>query len=143
MNKKPTYNLLLKSLDEPLTDAEQLQLEKALADSEELKNEKEKLLEMRTMLSNQQTAYHFNSSFEERVIAKIRSAKTPPKKASNQTDLDFIAALILSFQRLAVPSFALICVMLIYVYLTADTLSLQAVMGISDVSPEDLMLLNI
>lgn len=142
MNKESTYNLLLKSLDESLTDAEEVQLEKALADSEELNKEKETLLKMRAMLSDQQIAYHFNPSFEEQVMAKIRAEKAPPKKA-NQTDIDFITALILSFQRLAVPSFGLICVLLVYVYLTADTLTLQAVMGISDVSPEDLMLLNI
>lgn len=142
MNKESTYNLLLKSLDEPLTNVEQLQLEKALANSIELQKQKESLLKMRTMLSNQQIAYHFKPSFEGQVMAKIHAEKTPPKKA-NQTDIDFITALVLSFQRLAVPSFALICVLLFYVYLTADTLSLQAVIGISDMSPEDLMLLNI
>ncbi len=142
MNKESTYNLLLKSFDESLTKAEQLQLEKALNDSEELRSEKEKFLKMRAMLSNQQEAYHFNSSFEGQVMAKIRAEKMPSKKASH-ADIDFITALALSFQRLAVPSFALICVMLVYVYLTADTLSLQAIMGISDMSPEDLMLLNI
>ncbi|MGB0929809.1 MAG: hypothetical protein ACPGVB_03480 [Chitinophagales bacterium] len=142
MNKESTYKLLLKSLDEPLTDAEQLQLEKALTESTKLKEEKENLLKMRAMLSNQQTAYHFNPYFEGQVMAKIRAEKAPSKKAS-QTDIDFITALFFSFQRLAVPSFALICVVLVYVYLTADTLTLQTVMGISDISPEDLMLLNI
>ena len=144
MNKESTYNLLLKSLDEHLTEAEELQLQEALAASEELQKEKEKLLKMRTMLSNQQAAYDFKPFFADKVMEKINAEKAPTSKAkTNQSEIDFISALLLSFQRLAVPSFALICVMLVYVYLTADTLSVQAIMGISDVSPEDLMLLNI
>ncbi|MEZ4887786.1 MAG: hypothetical protein R3E32_23855 [Chitinophagales bacterium] len=142
MKKELLYNLLLRSLNESLTDEEQLQLQSALAASKELRAEKEKLLKMNAILTNQQNAYHFKPFFAGKVMETISKEYAVIQVITN-SEVDFIAALLLSFQRLAIPSFALMCVMLIYVYLTADTLSLQAIMGISGVSPEDLMLLNI
>ncbi len=140
MNKDQLYHLLLRSLDEPLSKQEQVQLDTALSQSPELRAEKEKLLEVRALLEEQETAYQFKPFFAGRVMEQIRLEKNPPMKASS---MDFLTALILSFQRLAVPSFALICLLLAYTYFTTDSLTLQAVMGISDVAPEDLTLLNI
>ena len=142
MDKKILYNLLLRSLDETLTESEQQQLQEGLSASAELRAEKEKLLKMRAMLSNQAKAYDFKPFFEGRVMEKIRTQKAPFNQTASSS-ADFLTALIWSFQRMAVPSFALICIMLIYVYSTADTLSLQAIMGISDIAPEDLKFLNI
>ncbi|MFK7904857.1 MAG: hypothetical protein AB8B69_07015 [Chitinophagales bacterium] len=140
MNKELLYHLLLRSLDEPLNGEEQLQLKNGLAHSAELRAEKEKLLKIRIMLENQQEAYHFKPFFAGRVMEKIRAEQSSTIQVP---DTDFITALMLSFQRMAIPSFAVICIVLMYVYTTADTLSLQAIMGISDVTPEDLKLLNI
>lgn len=140
MNTDQLYQLLLRSLDESLSEQEQAQLDAGLAQSAELRAEKEQLLALRATLEGQADAYQFKPFFAGRVMEKIRLEKNPPVQAAN---VDFINALVLSFQRLAVPSFALICIMLAYTYFTADSLTLQAVMGISDVAPEDLTLLNI
>lgn len=140
MDKKLLYHLLLQSLDEPLSEEEQLQLKNGLAHSAELRAEKEKLLKMRAMLENHQKAYHFEPFFAGRVMEKIRAEQDSSTQGINT---DFITALVWSFQRMAVPSLAIICIALIYVYTTADALNLQAIMGISGVAPEDLKLLNI
>lgn len=140
MNKNQLYHLLLRSLDESLSKQEQSQLETALSQSAELRAEKKQLLEVRALLERQETAYQFKPFFAGRVIEKIRLEKNPSIQTSN---IDFLTALVLSFQRLAVPSFTLICLLLAYTYFTTDTLTLQAVMGISDVALEDLTLLNI
>ena len=77
MNDKQK-ELLYRSLDAPLTEAEQKELERALAESAELRAEKEALTAMRSALS-QAAPEGFGPFFPEHVMARIRAEEESPE----------------------------------------------------------------
>lgn len=119
-----TYDLLIRSLDEKLPEAQAKQLETALAGSAELRLEQQKLRKMRNLMG----AFSVNTApdFSEQLMAKL------PRKSS---------AKIISLKRYA-TSIAAACVLLVLVsilsiYAWEGNLSTEALLGIQDLSPED------
>jgi anti-sigma factor RsiW len=70
--------LLYRSFDAPLSDAEQKELELALAESAELQAEKATLVSMRAALSAT-AASGFGPFFPERVMARINAEEASPE----------------------------------------------------------------
>jgi hypothetical protein len=73
MNKK-IIELLYRSFDDKLTEAEQQGLDQALSDSKELREEKSRIAQMRTAISDSGQV-SFKPFFAEKVIRRIREAQ--------------------------------------------------------------------
>jgi anti-sigma factor RsiW len=124
--KKEERDLLIKSLDSELTDIEDQILHKALEMSEELRKEKENLLTMRGILKSE-SAKSFSAGFEHRVMAKIQSGKSE----------DFIVSLLRVFKPVAIAAILLIIITASINVWSSDQLSLDGVMAIRDIAPEE------
>lgn len=129
MNPK-MLELLYKSFDASLTPNEQEELERALIDSEQLREEKEKLTQMRESISS--TAKNsFNPFFANRVMQRI----TSQKKESNE-EL-FFESLISLFRPMAIAAVLLVVVLTSYNLVTDNFFSSQDSPPLSELSLED------
>lgn len=116
------YELLLKSLDQRLNTDEQQRLNQALAASEDLRMEKESLLALRAVLS-EQTVSATPSNFTRGVLQHIQQ----PRVIQLNSWMPQIAAACL----------ILLCTALISIYTMEGTLSTEALLGVQDLSPEE------
>lgn len=123
------HELLLKSLDSPLSPNEELLLKKGLEDYEELQNLKQTYLKQRELISSQE--FRFKPFLATRVIAQIEKQK--------QELGEWIPGLSFAFQRLALPVFAIVLIMLITTIATEQQISIDTILGVSDLSIDDLM----
>ena len=124
--KKEERDLLIKSLDSELSASEDHILQKALNMSEELRNEREHILEMRDVLKSE-AAKSFSSGFEDRVMAKIQSRQSE----------DFTVYLLRVFKPVAIAAILLIIITASLNVWSSEQISLDGVMAINDVSPEE------
>jgi anti-sigma factor RsiW len=124
--KKEERDLLIKSLDSELSNTEDQMLQKALDMSEDLRKEREHLLDMREGLKSE-TAKSFSSGFEDRVMAKIQSRQSE----------DFTAYLFRVFKPVAIAAILLIIITASINVWNSDQMSLDGIMAINDVSPEE------
>ena len=124
--KKEERDLLIKSLDSELSVSEDHILQKSLNMSEELRNEREHLLEMRDVLKSE-AAKSFSSGFEDRVMAKIQSRQNE----------DFTVYLLRVFKPVAIAAILLIIITASLNVWSSEQISLDGVMAINDVSPEE------
>lgn len=124
------YNLLIRSLDEELTASEQQQLAAGLASSKALRKEKKQLLAMRTMLGKVGKTAQFKPFFAEKVMATIQGKKQQLKEAQP----DFFAPLLWSFQRVAYPSLAAICVLVAYTWFSEGMIDVDTLMGVQELA---------
>jgi anti-sigma factor RsiW len=124
--KKEERDLLIKSLDSELSASEDHILQKALNMSEELRNEREQLLEMRDVLKTEGEK-SFSSGFEDRVMAKVQSRQSE----------NFTLYLLRVFKPVAIAAILLIIITASINVWNSDQISLDGVMAIRDVSPEE------
>ncbi len=120
--------LLIKSYEEGgLTPEEQHLLDGALADHEELRQEQTELEALHKMLANYTPA--FKPGFAGRVLETVSQAT-----ASSDDNLYFL------FKRFALTGVAAIIALLISVYFTDGNFSFDALLGLSDLSKDNLLL---
>jgi hypothetical protein len=132
MDKK-ILKLLYRSFDDELNEKEQVRLEKALEEYEELKNERELILEQRQALAGS-AAPSFKSDFAERVMDRIQTLDQ--KKNGFES---FYDTLLLMFRRFAIVGAAILLFLLIYNLQTGDILSTEEIMFASDLTFEEIL----
>jgi len=94
--------LLYLSFDRQLEAHESRQLDAALAQSADLRNERESIVQLRQAI-HQSAAHQFSPFFASRVMQQIYSI--------SRTTEDFFASLLWSFRRIAIPG--LTCLILL------------------------------
>ena len=119
-------DLLLKSLDSELSAEENQKLEEASRKSEDLRNEREILLNIRSSLKSV-TVRSFRDGFEERVMAKIRV----------KHDEEFTAGLFRIFRPVAIAAILLIIITASFNMWNSDQISVDGIFAIIDISPTD------
>ena len=122
MKKEAIEELLLRSLDEPLSAKEHSQLEAALKDSAELRREKEQLEKNRRLLSSLKPVP--NSTFVNGVMARLN---TSPVEAT----------LLSMLPRAAAACLIILLITLIGIYMAEGSLSTDAIIGVNNLAPED------
>ncbi len=128
MNEK-ALNLLIYSLDNQLTPLEQEELDQYLASSEALREEKEALLEMRAGLASLRR--EANENFADQLIRKIQSGKVE-KPVQN-----FQLAVVKLFPKVAAACVIAMVLTVLGTFYVEGNLSLEAFIGVQDLSPED------
>lgn len=123
--KKNMNELLLYALDNEPTSAQQADLEKALAESESLRQEKEQLLQMRSLVADLRVRRDI--AFSERVMNRFQ------KKEKRGFLYDIVS---LS------PKVAAACILFMLattagIYMHEGSLSSDVIIGIEDLMPED------
>lgn len=114
-------NLLLHSLDNELSAAEQQQLKEALASSEDLRSEQEKLLRTRNLL--QHIAPESDAEFASRVLNRLQTAT-------------FGTKVIQLFPRVAAACAVIFALTFGTLYANTDWIT-DKVVGLENLSPED------
>lgn len=132
METDKLLDLLIKSLDSDLSDEDQKKLEKALADLEILREEKKRLLRMRKLLVDQDL--QFSENFSQRVMSRINQ-----EKRSRIVEFNFIRDLNRIFLRVAISGVAAIIILLLSIYLTAGSFSLDSLSGTETYSEENII----
>lgn len=127
---KEVLNLLIYSLDNELSTEENIRLEKALASSEELRAEKERLLKMRVLMADLQQEP--NPRFVSSVMEKIREAAEPV----------FTKVIIQMFPKVAAACVILVLAFFISIYVTEGTLSKDAIIGVQELSVDEALTLT-
>jgi len=122
MSKK-LLTLLYRSFDEELTAAERLQLERALANSQELRAEKERIIQLRSDIANTR-ATAFRPFFVQRVMHRIQAEQKPA-----DVPVTFFESLLCIFRPVAIAAAILILVMMSYNLLSSDRVSLANAFG--------------
>ena len=124
------HELLLKSLDSPLSEAEKERLEQALNESEELSQLREIYLQQRALISNQK--FRLKPFMATRVLAKL-------DKQSQESTQEWAPGLSLAFKRIALPVFGIVVITLVTTLISEQQLTLDAILGISELSIDDLV----
>ena len=123
--KKDIHDLMVHALDNELTAEDASRLEQALSESVELRNEQQQLLRMRQMFATTQPEP--SAVFVDNIIARLAKPKQPRLEVLIIKMLPQIAAAcILAF-----------AVSLSAIYLSEGTLSLDAVIGVEELSLDD------
>ncbi len=117
--------LLIRSFGEPLLPEEEKQLKEALKQSEALRKEKNELEAVRTVMSDYSPS--FGDGFSKTVLDRIEA----------MTDDSNLYQL---FKRFALGGVAAILVLLISVYFTDGNLSTDSLLGLSDLSTDNILL---
>jgi len=132
MNKK-TLELLYKSFDSELSREEKRQLEEALAGSDELRQEQERIAAMRESISTG-AARSFRPFFAERVMHRISS----PGEARNGAQ-QFFESLQFAFRRVAVVGAAAIILLAAYNFIRIGEVSVAGVFGLPQETLEEVL----
>lgn len=120
--KKEWLDLLIYSMDHPLTPEEQKILDEALSLSKALKKEQEQLLAMRSLLS--QNTPPASPIFVENVIAKLARPQQP-KLTTIIVDL---------YPQIAAACVIFIAVALSAIYVSEGSLTYDALVGVNELS---------
>jgi hypothetical protein len=132
MIEKELYELLVRSFDDELNSDEKRKLEKALASSDELRSEKKKIQTMRKIIASKQ--YSFNTGFKNRIMARLEEEKKPFILKS-----DFNRTLFSVFKRVALTGVAAIIILLLSIYLSDYSFSLDSFTGSDPYSDDNLV----
>ncbi|MDZ7335704.1 MAG: hypothetical protein ONB33_12265 [candidate division KSB1 bacterium] len=116
MNQK-LLSLLYRSFDGQLSPAEQKQLDQALSDSAALRAEKNRIEQLRSMISHSGHRT-FRPFFAEKVIQKIRDYRRPAES--------FVDSLITVFRPVAIAVTILLVVLLSYNLFMSEDKSLSS-----------------
>jgi len=130
MSKK-IYNLLLRSLDEPLTPQEQHRFEEAINCSETLRLELEQLKIMRQSI-HKSGKYKFRPFFAERVMHRIETFTK--RKPAEET---FFFALKEVFRPVAIGAVIFIIIMLSYQAVRNGDVAFAGVVNHSDITLDE------
>ncbi|MCO6478187.1 MAG: hypothetical protein J5I94_16265 [Phaeodactylibacter sp.] len=122
MKKEKIQELLLRSFEEELSGEESSRLEAALEASAELRREKQQVEKLRQMLSALQAGP--DESFVDVVMEKVN---TSPVEAT----------LLSLLPRAAAACLIIILLTLIGIYLAEGSLTTDAIIGVSNLAPED------
>lgn len=131
MDKK-IRKLLYRSLDEELNDKERDRMQKALKESEDLRKEKEEMLEQRRALA--ECSASFKPFFAERVMDRI--VTLGEKKNGFES---FYESLLWMFRRFAIVGAVILLLLLIYNLQARDIFSSGDIMFASDITFEQIL----
>ena len=132
MNKK-ALELLCKSFDSELSREEKRQLEEALADSSELRQEQERIAAMRESISTG-AARSFRPFFAERVMNRIASLDEVKNGAQQ-----FFESLQFAFRRVAVVGATAIVLLAAYNFIRTGEISVAGAFGLPQETLEDVL----
>jgi hypothetical protein len=133
MNKRH-IDLLYRSLDSLLGVPDQVELERALSESTELRAEKKRIEELREVFKHSGSK-KFEPFFTERVLQRISLLQRRP-----ESEVDFFAYLVYLFRRVAVAA-AVVCLLIItYNIIENNGLSMNNLLGFQDYTIEDVWL---
>ena len=132
MDKK-ILRLLYRSFDDELNQEEKERLDRALKGSEELREEKERILAQRQALAAS-SVFSFKPFFAERVMSRIESLGN--KKNGFES---FYETLLSMFRRFAIIGAAILLLLLIYNLQTGDILSTDDILYASDFTFEKIL----
>jgi anti-sigma factor RsiW len=132
MNKK-VIDLLYRSFDGTLKPEEEKELEEALANSQELRKEKERITNMRSALSTS-AVKSFRPFFAERVMHAITSA------AGQKNGLEqFFESLQFAFRRVAVMSATVVLLLAAFNVIKNGEVSIAGALGMPQESLEEVL----
>lgn len=127
MNER-LLDLLYRSFDDDLTKEEQMELSKALSLSPQLREEKKRITEIRQMIQHE-AVRSFKPFFSVRVMLRLR------KKTLGQED--FFRALVWAFRRVALAGVVAILLLIANSIWVEKSRSLDTVLGLPQLSLED------
>jgi anti-sigma factor RsiW len=125
-------NLLYRSLDGELSPTDQRRLDEALAQSDVLREEKDRVLAMRESLSAG-AAQSFKPFFAERVINRL-TAESEGRGAET-----FLESLSYVFRRVAFAGALAVIALAIFNIVTSDTVSATAALGVPEITIEEVI----
>jgi hypothetical protein len=126
MNKK-ILELLYRSFDDELTQAEQQRLDQALSELKELREEKSRIAQMRTVISDSGRE-SFKPFFAEKLIRRIREAK--------QAQESFFDSLIYVFRPVVIAATILLIVLMSYNLFKSDHKSVASAFAEPEITLE-------
>lgn len=129
--------LLYRSFDGQLTQAEQERLDEALRHSQALREEKEKIAAMRQAVSGS-AAQTFQPFFAERVMQRIQGKR----KSMAAVGEDFMSSLAWSFRRIAIAGVIAVLLLLAGSFIQKGEISLNAMLAMPQLTIEDTVVLN-
>lgn len=124
--KEKWHTLLIRSFDHSLSPEEEAELDKALAESKELRQERKRLLEMRTSL--EAYPYQFEPFFVGKVLHKIEKLENTVRNSW-----------MLAFRQVALPSMALLLLLCVFTWWNDGSLSWDVFTGVSEFQEEELI----
>jgi len=122
MKKENINELLLRSFDQELSPEERAGLDAALADSEALRREKQQLEKLRNLLGGLRA--EADRTFAGKVMSKLGASPVE-------------ATLLSLLPRAAAACLIILLLTLIGIYLSEGSLSTDAIIGVSNLAPED------
>ena len=138
--KPSERDLLYRSLDTSLTPGERSRLDAALRHDPGLREEYERLLQLRGLVENQKTP-SFRADFSQRVMERLaaESEAIPASNPEGKATPGFEDALSLMFRKFAVAASVAAVLMLAYNLATSENISITTSFGLAeDLYPEDL-----
>ena len=133
MNNK-LLKLMLKELDSNLTETEKAELQKELAESEELQNvllDRQRILKIRQAVADSSRS-SFKPFFAERIMQKINQ----PSQDANRYEV-FVDFLVNPFRKIALIAIFLTLILISYNLGSRGDISLDGALGIPQISVED------
>jgi anti-sigma factor RsiW len=124
--EKRVLKLLYRSLDSVLKEKDRQRLDKALAESKELRQQRAEILSLRRAVA-QGAACSFRPQFEDRVMNRIRSAAAVPNRPET-----LIASYQWVFGRLAAVAVFILVVLVAFVLVQDGLFPKDAVFYVSD-----------
>ena len=132
MGNQKMLNLLVRSMDRELTQQEWELLENALSESDQLRKEKERLVKMRDLIGSGD--YQFKHGFANRVLNRLDR----PRNGFG-IEFSFVKDLNRVFARVAISGIAAIIILLISIYLTTGSVSLDSLSGTESYSEDNVI----
>jgi nitrate/nitrite-specific signal transduction histidine kinase len=130
---KKNLRLLYRSFDTELEEKEKQRLEEALIESENLRREKDRLLERRQSIA-ETAAQSFRPQFAERVMAHIVEIdeETSPLES-------FYEALKVAFRRFAIAGALAVLALIFFNLIKGDILPMDEIFFASDMALEEIL----
>lgn len=132
MGNQHLFDLLMRSLDGDLDERDRTMLEKALSESEELRREKEKLVRLRELIGSGD--YQFQYGFTDRVMNRLTKSKN-----GKSIEFNFARDLNRIFMRVAITGVAAIILLLLSIYLTTGSVSIDSLSGAESYSEDNVI----
>lgn len=126
------YDLLLRSLDEPLSPHEQIDLNKGLHDNKRLREQQEELLALRATLG--QLSFNFSENFSEQVMASIATES----HNNNLNTLSMSVAIYQNFKRISAVAAALVLILLGIHWFNDNALNMETITGVAELTNNEI-----
>ncbi len=131
--KKKILDLLYKSLDSELTARENQELNRALLESQELRDEKQKIAKTREAIYKTK-AKSFKPFFAERVINEMRARRSNQNQAES-----FFNSLLIVFRPVAIAAVIILISLLSYNLKKTGNYSIAGALGESKTTLEEIV----